>query len=612
LTHFGPIDGEATGVGIDFAELGALQADGKLVVAGESFTVSDFRLRLALARYNPDGSLDRGFGSGGRVLTQLRDEDEESLEESLLALVTQPDGKLLVGSGFFVFNELDPSASRCGVSLQRFNSDGSTDLSFGAGGRVNFEISRSFSDLACGFSLRVLPDGKAVVGATASSGPPDNPNRDFALLRLNADGSLDTTFGSGGRVVIDFAEDPVAAPRSDFINDLIIQPDGKLIALGGSSNVVDFVSKAALARFNADGSLDTSFGSDGRLLLGLGVDTAISTPTLQPDGRLLAVITNFDIEFRSFLARFNTDGSLDASFGSGGLAQITLSGFFFASGLAVQSDGKLVLAGEVFVPVLNNNLFSLARFNADGSVDTGFGSGGQVLTSFDGRSLASFASANGVIVQPDGRLVVVGSSNAAGDQDFALARYLLGNERPATPPRCGGRPATVIGTPGDDTLRGTLFGSDVILGLGGNDTIRGLGAEDVLCGGRGNDVLIGGDESDRLFGGPGNDRLFGDLGLDGVDGGDFLSGGPGRDTLVGAGGSDTLLGERDNDRLFGDAGLDALDGGDGERDRCRSGLGRDTIAGCEFGQVQRPIEPPRDPIPPCPPTSSPTGCGQAQ
>ncbi|MGH8627347.1 MAG: calcium-binding protein [Gammaproteobacteria bacterium] len=168
-------------------------------------------------------------------------------------------------------------------------------------------------------------------------------------------------------------------------------------------------------------------------------------------------------------------------------------------------------------------------------------------------------------------------------------------------------PSTMLGTAGNDTLRGTFFGRDVILGLGGNDTIRGLGGDDVLCGGRGNDVLIGGDDTDRLYGGRGNDKLFGDRGLSTVDGDDSLYGGPGRDTLVADGGADLLFGEGSNDRLLGDAGQDMLDGGDG-RDRCRDRLGSNAVERCESGRVRRPAEPARDPAPsnpsPCPPSSS--------
>ena len=256
-----------------------------------------------------------------------------------------------------------------------------------------------------------------------------------------------------------------------------------------------------------------------------------------------------------------------------------------------QSDGKLVILGSGEAFPGSDPLLTLVRLNADKSLDTSFGSGGRVRTSFDGRLLSSSAFPTDLVVQPDGKLV--GTSDAGGDPDFALARYLATNERPK---RCGGRRATMLGTRGNDMLRGTLFGRDVILGRGGNDTIRGLGGEDILCGGRGNDMLIGGDDSDQLFGEAGNDRLFGDLGLSAVDGDDALHGGPGRDVLVGDDGNDVLFGEAGNDRLFGDRGADTLDGGIG-RDRCRDRFGENTFNGCDTGSARRPPEPPRDPIP---------------
>lgn len=599
LTPFGAIDSVAPG-SQEFASAVALQANGKLVVAGGSFSADFGPGNLALARYNPDGSLDLSFGSGGRVLRTLINEDIGD------TLAIQPDGKLLVTT--FSFDDE--------TVLNRFSPDGGIDESFGAGGRLIVDVSRVFSDFDSAFldELVVLPNGKLVAGVAVGLGlPGDEFTTDFALARFNGDGSLDATFGSSGRVVIDFTQDSDVAPRDDSISSLIIQPDGKLVAVG-TSNSADFADrKVALARFNPDGSLDPSFASGGRALLDLGGGFP-STLVLQPDGKLVALVFRFGfgiVGSGQILARFNADGSLDTSFGSGGLAQLPFVSrtFPFFVDLAVQSDGKLVVAGSLSALDFASSLFVLARLNADGSVDTGFGSGGQVLTSFDGRQLSSNNGANTLVVQSDGKLVVIGTSDASGDADFAVARYLAGSERPAQPPRCGGRRATMIGTPANDALRGTLFGRDVILGLGGNDTIRGLGSDDILCGGRGNDVLIGGDDSDRLDGGPGNDRLFGDLGLDSVDGDDALFGGPGRDTLVGAGGSDSLFGERDNDRLFGDVGQDTLDGGDGGRDRCRGGLGRDTTTGCEFGSVQRPAEPPRDPVPnPCPVVANTPGC----
>ncbi|MGH8570451.1 MAG: hypothetical protein ACREXU_21220, partial [Gammaproteobacteria bacterium] len=226
-----------------------------------------------------------------------------------------------------------------------------------------------------------------------------------------------------------------------------------------------------------------------------------------------------------------------------------------ARALVRQPDGKLVAAGNFGATGVRD--FALARYNPDGSLDTSFGAGGLVRTDFASTFPLSFI---GLALQTDVKVVTAGRSDASGDLDFALARYLLTDEQPQPPPTCGGRPATILGTAGADTMRGTL-GRDVILGLAGNDTIRGLAGNDTICGGTGRDTLIGGD---------GNDRL---------------------------------LGKSGKDRLFGDGGQDRLDGGT-DRDRCRGGQGRNTTIRCEDRNAPRPPDPPPPPPDPCPPISN--------
>jgi uncharacterized delta-60 repeat protein len=216
-------------------------------------------------------------------------------------------------------------------------------------------------------------------------------------------------------------------------------------------------------------------------------------------------------DFDFALVRFNSNGSLDTGFGFGG----TLRTFFGggsegANALVIQPDGKLLAAGFSNGAGPDDFDFALARYNADGSLDASFdggiGAGGGFRT-FLGGGKAEGAEA--LVIQADGKLVAAGYSDSGGDDDFALIRYVLSDVSPLAPPRCGGRPATIRGTPGNDTLRGT-DGPDVILGLGGNDVIRGRGGNDMLCGGPGRD---------RMFGQSGNDRMFGDKGKDSHDGG---------------------------------------------------------------------------------------------
>ena len=498
------------------------QSDGKLVAAGVSFIngSDDF----SLARYNPDGSLDTEFGVLGRTVTDLGGNDGVS------ALVVQPDGNL-VAAGF------SNSGGIPAFALARYRPDGSLDPGFGNGGIVRDVVGgiAAFSS-----SLVRQPDGKLV--AAGAAGNLATIGVDLALSRYNPDGSLDTSFGAGGHAFLPL---PITA---DAAFSLVIQLDNKLVAAGPAAAVdannqfgpADFL----VARFNSDGSLE-SFNTFFFPRTSNDIPYKV---TVQPDLKLvIAGVSNSNGTDDLALFRLNPNLSIDTGFGDlGGGRLVDLGGGETARDLVVEPDGKLALAGSSSIG--EDIDFVVARFNSNGSSDTGFGSGGVTRTSFGGPSVEG---AFGLVREPDGRLVAAGTSDAAGDLDFALARFGV-TDTPLPPPAfCNGRPVTIMGTPGNDNLRGTP-GDDVIHGLGGNDTIRGLDGNDILCGGPGRDVLTGG---------PGRDRMFGQGG---------------------------------RDKLFGQAGADTMHGG-GDRDRCNGGSGRDNIV-CEGGR--RPPRPPPPPLPP--------------
>ena len=251
-----------------------MAAGGKDLFTGSS----DF----ALARYNPNGSLDRRFGDAGRVVTDLGRHDVP------IALVLQPDDKLVLLGSTGAFT----------TTLVRYSPDGRLDASFGISGVV--EITEA---LRAG-ALMLQPDGKLVLGARP-------------LARFNADGTLDTSFGVGG-----FAFGSTAFPFTGRRTALALLPDGKLVSAGG-----DF----ALQRFNSDGSPDASFGTDGLALINLGERSDATALLVQPDGRLVAsggIGTRFGNR-DLLLARYHPDGSLDASFGGGASSVPTSASHFF-------------------------------------------------------------------------------------------------------------------------------------------------------------------------------------------------------------------------------------------------------------------------------------------
>ncbi len=393
------------------------QPDGKLVAAGYSSTLSS-RLDFALVRYNANGSIDTTFGPNhtGIVRTSIGRGDDIAN-----ALVRQPDGKL-VAAGVTT----SPADGTTRVVLVRYNRNGSRDRSFGAAqtGIVTTSIGPRGQDAANALVLQ--PDGKLVAAGTSEGR--------FALVRYNANGSLDTTFGPShtGIVRTQFGSEYVGAFA------LVRQPDDKLVAAGSG---FDPSGRFTVVRYNADGSVDTTFGNQGKVLTPVGptdsTGAAARSLALQPDGKLVAAGEVYggsgggDIA----LVRYNADGSLDTSFGTGGKvdrAQVPASASSYLSSLIVQSDGKLVAAGFVSCfgghqprcggnpPRRPQTGLLLVRYEANGQPDTTFGSGGKLVTLIGRR-----AAANALVLQPDGRVVAAGFfSNFGAGEGFALVRYL--------------------------------------------------------------------------------------------------------------------------------------------------------------------------------------------
>jgi uncharacterized delta-60 repeat protein len=262
------------------------------------------------------------------------------------------------------------------------------------------------------FAVAIQADGKIVAaGQTA----PGGLSCQFALARYNTDGSLDPSFGPDGTVMTDFGGGFAAFAQA---RGIAIQVDGKIVAAGVGGPSSDF----ALARYNTDGSLDPSFGPGGTVTTDFGGFDGANAVAIQADGKIVAAgIGGFLSTFA--LTRYNTDGSLDPSFGTGGQVTTQFTGLNSESamGLAIQTNGKIVAAGFAFFPFFHSD-FALARYNTDGSLDPSFGTGGTVMTDFgDGVD----AEGDGVAIQADGKIVVVGGAGPCTPPcEFALARYL--------------------------------------------------------------------------------------------------------------------------------------------------------------------------------------------
>lgn len=375
------------GLNGDDAHSVVVQKDGKLVVGG-STTNTDDTTDFALARYNSNGTLDSTFGTDGKVKTTFGNFDYVG------ALALQPDGKI-VAAGMTIVN-FSPS-----FAVARYNSNGTLDSTFGTGGK----LITGFGGPAQAFAAGVQADGKIVVAGYAHL----SDGWRFALVRYNSNGTLDATFGTGGKKTTAFGSPSVAQ-----VSALAIQRDGKIVAAG--LTLVNNVGNFALARYNSNGTLDTTFSTDGKTATDFGADDRAFSVALQVDGKIVAA----GMRGNDFaLARYNSAGTLDGTFGSGGKVITDFAGSNdIALGVAVRSDGKIVAVGRTYA--FPRTAFAVARYNNNGTLDPGFGSGGKISTSFEG-SIGDQAFS--VAVQPDGKAVVAGSAIINLNTQFALARY---------------------------------------------------------------------------------------------------------------------------------------------------------------------------------------------
>ncbi len=545
------------------------------------------------------GDLDPTFGDSGVAVVDL-DGSEEAV-----AIAQRPDGRIVLGGTQSGGAGVSPD----GIVAQLGADSGKLDPAYGLGSgwtRIDRGAADSVTDLA------LQPDGRIVaVGNSAGNG--------FAARLLAAEGTLDPSFGGGdgfaglplggndtvkglalqpdGRVVVagytesggttdgifarllepqgtfddSFADIGVVSEDFGsptlFVNDVALQPDGRIvytgsISIGGGFDII--VGRL----LNPEGDGDPSFGGGtGRTVIDLGGSDFAQSVAIQPDGRIVVAGGggNNDVA----VARLLPNGLPDPAFAGDGSTTVDFGSEEFASGLVVQPDGKVLVVGITEPGPTGRSDMAVARLLTNGTPDPGFGNGGRARV-----DLGAFEEGLAIALRPDGRVVVAGTTRPTdgGSRDIAVVR-LQGGDPPPGPGGpggpggaagltavCAGRQATIVGTSGRDRLRGTAK-ADVIAALGGNDVISGLGGNDVVCGGAGNDQVDGGAGADRLIGGAGADRLAGGAGADRVEGG------AGADRLLGGAGRDRLLGGAGADRLVGGGGVDALLGGAGRNVR---------------------------------------------
>ena len=343
---------------------------------------------------NQPSGLDPTFGTGGKVTTEFGGDDT--------GMAIQPDGKIVMVGG-----------SLSDFVLARYNPNGSLDTTFGTNGKVTHSMLTGSSE-EIARAVAIQPDGKIVVaGHTGQFGRPGRPanNRfDHAVVRYNANGSVDTTFGAGG----------VASSLIGRIFAMALQPDGGIIVVGDAPQPEDMM----VARYNANGNLDLNFGLGGFRLFDLGPLGAelAENVVVQSNGAIVLSGPHTKPgesvrEQHTAVVRLDSGGDPDASFGTAGV--LVVDNRKVSDGLAVQSDGRIVLVGEAGTATLGVSQFSTMRLNTNGTPDSSFGTDGRVNTAITAQS----DTAKAVALQADGKIVVAGSSANQLNRNFAAVRY---------------------------------------------------------------------------------------------------------------------------------------------------------------------------------------------
>ncbi len=379
----------------------AVQQDGKTVAVSYDSTLGNL---FAFVRFNCDGSIDPSFDGDGKVALLPPSGSGVQNDGSANAISIQPDGKIVAAG-----NAIDRSANRADIILMRLLPDGSPDPSFGINGVVATRPSQSRTTIR---GLAIQSDGRIVVAGEVG---PGSSSSTFIVVRYMPNGSLDSTFGTGGIVITQFQ-------TKDGAYSVVLQMDGRIVVSGYSTPGTGGFPIGAMERLNDNGTLDSSFGQGGKLLTGI----RFISSAIQPDGKILLLpdVSPFSV------GRVNADGSWDQTFGDGGGFVDTAVGFSSkATSIVLEGDGKILLAGYSKANQLGYDDFTIVRYTNKGQLDFSFDGDGIVVTPVSNLADRAYA----VAMQPDGRIVVGGNSfsNETMD-DIAVARYFSGFY-PSTP-----------------------------------------------------------------------------------------------------------------------------------------------------------------------------------
>jgi uncharacterized delta-60 repeat protein len=389
--------------GADVGQAVAIQSNGKIVVAGYSGSSGGI---IAVARYNPDGSLDPIFDNDGKVEIALAGGKAN-------ALVIQPDGRIVV-----VGTARNAMFSQPAMAVIRLNTNGSLDSNFGSGGMVLTDISAGATASFVGRAVALQPDNKIVA---AGAFVQIDGTTSWGICRYNSNGSLDTSFNGDGKYSFAFT-----GPGTGSADAVAVTAAGRILVAGtaNTKNGEDF----ALLALTPAGERDTTFVGDGLTIRDFSEgDDRPTDVKIKPNGWIVVAGQATVSGRKQFgLLQFSPTGVLIGSLGNNGriTTDVSFIGGSFITELAIQPDGKIVAAGESDAIGQNEGDFALVRYNADGSLDAGFGRAGTLRSDMNN---SSDDSARAIAMQADGKLVVAGDglNTAAGStRNFTVARYL--------------------------------------------------------------------------------------------------------------------------------------------------------------------------------------------
>ncbi len=375
-----------------------IDSSGRWVVGG--FTYNEFR-NFAIGRFSPtDASLDSTFGAGGRTVTDFT-EFSGTLDD-LTAVRSLSNGKTIVVGGDFNLSE-----------VAMYNSDGTLDNTFGILGKMSTSLLGGVKD------VQVLSDGSILIAGHAFNGN----NDDLAILKLTATGNLDETFGNRGLASVDFSG------QFDEATSLAIQTDGRILAAGSTRSAGQF--DFAVARFNTDGTLDTTYDTDGKQTVEFtnAQNNEAREVKLDPvTGKAVLAGYAFNGNNRNFaIARLTTQGGLDTTFDTDGKVTTDFGGNFDEEANSVVVSSTSIITAGGFAKLANGSFdFALAQYNSNGTLRSGFDTDGRVTTDFT-RGTASNDRIGEIKLDSSGRIVAVGGTLESGTtpprEDFAMARY---------------------------------------------------------------------------------------------------------------------------------------------------------------------------------------------